>query len=543
MFFSGSTKFSWLILLAAIWLPVVYLLGAQWSVFEEYNYGWAVPLLCLYLAGQEFPTRPRITAPAWRKMAVFLLVAAGLAYWMMRVLQEANPVWRLASYGLALSAMAMTLLAIYLTQGGNRAGHFIFPVAFFLVAVPWPTPVEDAVIQTLTRFNASLVVEVLNFAGVPALGHGNVIEISTGMVGIDEACSGIRSFQATLMIALFLGAFYRLAPGRRWWLLGAGPALALAFNFARTLVLVFVASREGLPAMEKWHDPTGVALLLGCFFCLWGVALWLKKSESREQKAESGKQISEAADNGQRTTDGGRRKAEVSGQKSVAGIPSSALRPLALAIWIVAWAVMVEVSTEVWFRSHEMRGGQTVSWTARWPVANPTFQTNRIPQNALRMLQCDENSAASWMGAEGELWQAFYLRWLPADSFYGRAKVALSKSHNPAICLTAAGMKMETQLAPVSLPVRPGFNLIFDRFVFADKGREVHVFFAQTEDMAGGGQASLRMTHLDRWRAALAGSRNYGQNNFEVALTGPATPDDALRLFSARLPELIKTEP
>jgi exosortase len=513
----------WLAMLAAIWAPVVYLLGAQWSIFEEYNYGWAVPILCLYLAGQKFPSRPPATAPGWKKTAFFLLVAAGLVFWMMRVLQEANPVWRLPSFGLALAAVAMTLLVIYLTQGGSRAGHFIFPVVFFLVAVPWPTPAEDAVIQTLTRFNASLVMEVLNFAGVPALLHGNVIEISTGMVGIDEACSGIRSFQATLMMALFLGAFYRLCRARRWWLLGAGPALALAFNFTRTLVLVFVAARAGLPAMERWHDPTGVALLVGCFLCLWGVAVWLAR-KNKNQKPEIRNQKSET------------RPPEISAFR----FPLSAF---ALAAWVVVWAVMVEVSTEAWFRSHEARGGRTMDWTARWPVDNPTLQTNMIPENAQRLLQCDQNTTASWTGEDDVFWQVFYLRWLPANSFYGRAKVAMSKTHNPTICLQAEGMKLETSLDPVSLAVRPGFYLTFDRYVFVAGGRDLYVFFSQMEDMKGGGPASLRMTHLARLRAALAGSRNYGQINFEAALAGPETPVAALRIFSARLPELIKTQP
>ena len=78
---------SWLAILAAIWVPVVYLLGAQWSIFEAYNYGWAVPFLCLYLAGQRFGSRPPVSETGWEKSAVLLIVAAGLVYWVMRVLQ------------------------------------------------------------------------------------------------------------------------------------------------------------------------------------------------------------------------------------------------------------------------------------------------------------------------------------------------------------------------------------------------------------------------------------------------------------------------
>lgn len=592
-------------MLASIWLPVVYLLGAQWSVYPEYQYGWAVPFLCLFLAwqrwergewrvesglesrepgaesreqtseignrksengerarpGRLFP-RPRGKFPNCQlpsSIFYLLLIFAGLVYWIMRVLQEANPVWRLASWGLAVSAVVMTLCALRLALvRGQRSevrgpssvlrspiSAFVFPTCFFLVAVPWPTPVESTIIQTLSRLNAALVAGVLNFLGVPALQHGNVIEVATGMVGISEACSGIRSFQATLMMALFFGAFYQLRAGRRWGLAAAGPALAAGFNFVRTFILVFVAARDGLPAMERWHDTTGVAILLGCFFCLWGLAVLLAKAE--KLKAESGKHEmgSAPAPGAISRTPAENLRSPISDLPSPKRFQLSSFQNFsvsALALSLVVWAVLVEGSTEAWFRSHELRDGQAMTWTARWPVENPTLQTNIIPQPSLDILQCDAHSSAHWTSPDGTLWQAFFLRWFPADSFYGRTKEALSKCHNPAECLPAAGMRLVSKLDPVSLPVRPNLNLVFDRFVFDAGGRSLYVFFSQTEAMNGGGQINLRTTSLARLRAALAGSRNYGQNNFEVALAGPETAAEALRIFSARLPELIQFE-
>ena len=213
----------WLILLSSIWVPVIYLLGAQWSLFEDYHYGWAVPLMCLYLAGQRMHACPPATAPGGKTLCFIFPRDGGSDLLGHARVAGGEPLWRVASYGLALAAVAMTLLAVCLTYGGRRMRHFIFPVAFFLVAVPcrhrWAGVIH------LTGFNASLVVEALNAAGLPALRQGNVIEIGAGRVGIDEACSGIRSFQATLMLALFFGEFYRLSagdgggcfwPGRCW---------------------------------------------------------------------------------------------------------------------------------------------------------------------------------------------------------------------------------------------------------------------------------------------------------------------------------------
>src|SRR5205823_2703551 len=142
---------------------------------------------------------------------------------------------------------------------------------FFLVAVPWPTFVEHPTVELLTRGNVGAVVELLNAFGIPAIPQGNVIEISNGLVGIDEACSGIRSVQASLMISLFLGELYRLGLLRRLALCFGGLAAAFVFNVVRTLLLTWVAAKQGLPVMAQWHDPAGVGVLVACFLSVWGL--------------------------------------------------------------------------------------------------------------------------------------------------------------------------------------------------------------------------------------------------------------------------------
>src|ERR1017187_6634308 len=39
------------------WAILIYYLGAQWSVYEQYSYGWAVPFLCLYLVWRKTESR------------------------------------------------------------------------------------------------------------------------------------------------------------------------------------------------------------------------------------------------------------------------------------------------------------------------------------------------------------------------------------------------------------------------------------------------------------------------------------------------------
>ena len=153
------------------------------------------------------------------------------------------------------------------------------------MAVPWPSVIEGPVIQGLMRANTGVTVELLGVIGVPAIQHGNVIEVATGRVGIDDACSGIRSLQATLMLAMFFGELYALGARRRALCVFAGFALAFVFNVGRTLLLTWVASAKGVGAVASWHDPAGVTILVGCFLSLWLIARGLQKAESSGGKA------------------------------------------------------------------------------------------------------------------------------------------------------------------------------------------------------------------------------------------------------------------
>jgi hypothetical protein len=52
----------------------------------------------------------------------------------------------------------------------------------------------------------------------------------------------------------------------------------------------------------------------------------------------------------------------------------------------------------------------------------------------------------------------------------------------------------------------------------------------------------LRMTHWDRVKAALAGSRNYGQRSLEIAISGIQDPSAAQAALERKLPGLVRTQ-
>ncbi|HSP45564.1 MAG TPA: exosortase/archaeosortase family protein, partial [Chthoniobacterales bacterium] len=286
---TSSPAIAWfpVVVFALVWLEVISRLRFEWSINPQYGYGWAVPLLAGYIFWRRWLNAPTPTAPQASLFWGALIIAGSLVLVPVRLIQEANPDWRLLSWTMALCAVAISAAGVYLAGGTRWLRHFAFPILFFLVAVPWPTSVEQIVIQGLMRIDALVNVEVLTAIGIPAVQMGNVIEVGSGYVGIDEACTGIRSLQATFMVSLFLGEFYGFPVARRVILIAAGAVLAFFCNLVRTFLLVYLGAEHGFQSIKNWHDPAGYTILTVCLLGLWGLSMLLsRKDEGLSERAK-----------------------------------------------------------------------------------------------------------------------------------------------------------------------------------------------------------------------------------------------------------------
>jgi exosortase len=550
-----------------LWGVLINQLRVEWQVNPQYSYGWVVPLLCLALvlprwqearqgrneiakiSGQAFDLGSPTSAP-WLIVVIF----ASLAFlWLpTRLFQEANPEWRLVSWALGVEVVAMTLCAISLDKGQGWMRQVAFPICFFLVAVPWPTPVEATVIQSLTRLNSAVVIEVLGWFGIPAIQHGNLIEVATGTVGIDEACSGIRSLQSTLMVSLFLGEFYRMSGWRRWGLLPVGFILAMALNVCRMSFLTIVAAKKGVAAIAQYHDPAGVTIALACTVGLWGLALlFSKKLKSETLKTEIGGQISASQKSEPPppsvlrplssnlclpTSDLRPPTSDLCPPTSVFRPLTSSLFPLSLAL--LAWLVLVEAGVESWYRWHEARLPKSVVWSVEWPRSNATYSELKLSPKTQQLLRYDAGGSGVWREADGTLWQMIYLRWLP-----GRIAVYLAKTHTPDVCLPAAGRTVEANPDLEYLPVN-GLRLPFRTYTMNETGRTSYVFYCLWQDRALERffQKMDLSDYGNRLSAVSEGKRNLGQRSLEIIISGYADFAQAKTALMRQLQTMIKID-
>lgn len=518
----NSAILKWLLLFLPVgwlWFHLISNLWPEWETNPQYSYGMVVPLLVVGLLlrrWMNYQGNPQGSPVANPWMIVLLAGLLAFMFLPTRLIEEATPEWRPIQWLMALETVGLTLYAIYLAGGKSWLRQAAFPVLFFLVAVPWPSPIEQPVIQGLSRMNASLVVEVMGILGVPAIPHGNVIEVSTGMVGINDACSGIRSFQSCLMIALFLGEYYLFTWRRRLLLLPIGFALALGFNLCRASLLTWIAGKKGVDAIAEYHDEAGFTIMLACTAVLWGV-VWLM---SRSKQAV----------------------APTVGQTSDAGQPRHEENPLRLlkrfAVILFTWLVIVDVGVECWYRFREAQIKPGPTWTVNYPVSNPTYQAIAATPEEHELLQFDSGQKGQWQEPDGSTWQAFYFNWLP-----GRVAGYLAKRHTPDICLTALGLKMVAGPTLYVMTVH-GIDLPMRAYTFDTASGPLQVFQCHWE--AGLGREDFTANESSRFnliRGIWAGRGNQGQKVLEIVLTGYTNQDLARKALEQQLDSLIKVEP
>jgi exosortase len=259
---------------AGIALWWLYDLQVQWRARPEYQYGWLVVLLAVYLASERWPAAPPADSRSPRWIPA-LLVALGTPLILLAELyKQAIAHTPAASFSLSLACVLFLGANLVFLRGWPTLRHFLFPILFMFVAVPIPNILWNPVVLGLQDMITSLNVEALKILGVPAVQQGNVIRLPTCAVGVDEACSGVRSLQSSLMVALFVGDLVL----RRFWprlaFLLAGIVLALTGNFLRSLYLSLTAHRYGLEALDRAHDTAGWTILVftgaGLALAAWG---------------------------------------------------------------------------------------------------------------------------------------------------------------------------------------------------------------------------------------------------------------------------------
>ncbi|PWT81527.1 MAG: hypothetical protein C5B58_09765 [Acidobacteria bacterium] len=458
----------------------------------------------MYLSWRRWKSRPAVEPPpAGTTICLFAALFFLSAVWLIR---EATPDWSAVSWTLAILTAGSLALLVTSASGLSMARHFLFPICFILTAVPWPHWIEVAIVQSLTKYVGMAAADCANWVGIAALPEGNLIQLTNGYVGIAEACSGIRSLQAILMVSLLLGELLRYSALKRGLFIFLGLAIAIICNVARTVVLVVVASRWGVNALNAWHQPTGLAVLVAAFALLGLIASSLHRRSLAEFPESS------------------RRGLSTSGRWSLP-------LPLAGAIWI--WVSATFIFAHYWYGSSELA---SLRLEIHWPENEHAFRYLPIQDEARHILLFTEGRMATWVDNDGGEWSLSAFRWAS-----GQTATQSARLHRPENCFTASGavLKRELETTTVMIDAVP---ITFRSYLFELNGVPLIVFYTIWEEANPdrlSGRVLQDYSRLSRLERVLTHERNLGQQSLEFVLTGTTGFRETQSRFKRALPLLL----
>jgi len=208
----------------------------------------AVPFLAAWLAWVR--RRAIAAAPRRRHWVGPVLILLGIGLYLASYPLRADTFWYASPIVMVIGAFA--------TVWGTGVVYASLPAMLLLFfMVPVPAIANHIISVPLQTVSAIATVEVLNTFGVGVKRFGNLLTINEHSVNVAEACSGLRSTFALLLLVYVFCFVQRLRWSLRIGLLGAAPLIAIICNICR-LIPVTLAYGYGKPNLaDALHDWLG----------------------------------------------------------------------------------------------------------------------------------------------------------------------------------------------------------------------------------------------------------------------------------------------
>jgi exosortase len=491
-----------LALAALLWLWLAGELGFEWSVSDQYGYGLFVPFLTAYLLWLRTEDRPAPRPKGGAGALPAFLALVALAQYPIAVIFSANADWRLLAWGEALLALAATMWLLAHWGGWPWVRHFGPALLLFLFAVPWPSLLQITVVNELMTWVAGVVTEILNLMGYGAQQNGNIIQVHGTPVLVEEACSGVRSIQSTIMAGWLVGEWWRFRAWGRAGLLVWAVLIAVLFNLLRTFILAWMAATGGPALMEHWHDFTG-HLVFGLSFTTVLAGAWLARPRKKIIP-----------------------RVETAQELAPHWLPNGAVIVL-LALLAGAWP-----ASAAWYAVRGPDVADKAGWNLNLAAAAPQAKVEATPAALRQVLFYNTGSEAAWTDNGGRYWRLYNLQWT-------RARAAqLGGVHSPQSCLPAVGWVEQHQ--GDNLDWRRGaLELIFNTYEFTYKSTPQFVFYCQWDPAGYPYYAKTGRERGDRLLDAWNADRKQGKQLLEIAISNAPSLAAATKLMQQFLDQTI----
>jgi exosortase len=247
-------------LLWAYW-PVLGRMAHTWLHDPQYSHAYLVPVFAAYLLWRRRDRLGDITLRYHR--GGLPLLGAGVLLWLAGAYLYLD--WFEAV------SLLVTLAGCAVLLGGRLALGWSWPaIAFLIFMVPLPHQVEVALAHPLQRVATVAGTYTLQTIGVPALAEGNVILLTDGRMGVEEACGGLSMLLTFFALAAGLAILIRRPLWEKLVLVASAIPIALAANVIRIAVTGVLHETAG-PELARavFHDLAGWFMMPLALVLLW----------------------------------------------------------------------------------------------------------------------------------------------------------------------------------------------------------------------------------------------------------------------------------
>ena len=225
-----------------------------------------VPFISLYLFFQKKKVTEFVTKPY--NKAGYLLAFALLVY-ILSYIGEVAFISR-------IMMIASFILLLVFNLGKEVFYKFRFPLLFLFFMIPVPVSFYSLFSNKLKIFTTYVAEILLDLFSVPVFREGNILYFPKFQLDITEACSGIRSIVAFLM----LGVLFSYGLKERWKkaiIIISSVLISLLTNTIRVTLIGIIGYYFSLDLTHgSLHQIFGTAILVVGIICMLSVCAFLK---------------------------------------------------------------------------------------------------------------------------------------------------------------------------------------------------------------------------------------------------------------------------
>ena len=255
-------------LIVGMYANVVPGLVVNWWTDDAYSHGLLIPPLALYIVWLRRETVwADAAAPDSRGLLGILLACLTFLVGKMG-----------AEFFLTRVSLVFLLAALVWTFWGlRRLRALTFPLLLLVTMVPLPTLVYNKLAVPLQLFASDVSTRLLQFVGMVVYREGNVITVPNMVLGVADACSGLRSLSSLTVLALLMGYLQCSLFRTRAALFLLAVPIAIGVNVLRVAGTAVLANHNRELAKGFYHSFSGWLIFLAAFGIVWLAAKALRR--------------------------------------------------------------------------------------------------------------------------------------------------------------------------------------------------------------------------------------------------------------------------